>query len=438
MQLIPDRVELIVLGAGDVELEGDRAADDLVGRRLVDAALAVAAGPDAGEVAGRRHEDRLAGDRVEDLDPGPVEGGVLAVVARLVLAPLLDLLGVVVGRRVEDGHPVAHELAVGDDRELDGLEPVHVDDAGLVQRHQVRRRDHRDLLDGLEAAEARPVGHVADVLVRGDPDRAAGDVPPVRAPFAPTAGATSPLATSSRRTSFDVFTAVKTFCLPRLRLTLSNVSCSEPARDDELEDALAGLGGLADLDVDVVARSAGLEGHDAEGGLRGVRRARQLQAGARRIGAVGADADDVGGRAAVQEEAVDRVGEVRALHEVAERGNELAPVRHHHRRVRGSPLRQGPRRPRRPCRRPRSGGTRPAPPRRRRRAKGSSACGSALQGDAAWKQAERGPPAAGRATDDRTAERAGRSCPIGHGRAPDRLPSGGLPRAAPRRTLGRR
>ena len=49
----PDRVELVLLGPGEVQLQGDRPADDLVRRRLVDAALAVVAGPDAGDVAGR-------------------------------------------------------------------------------------------------------------------------------------------------------------------------------------------------------------------------------------------------------------------------------------------------------------------------------------------------------------------------------------------------
>src|SRR5487761_2433689 len=89
----PDRVELVVLGAGQVQLERDGAPHDLVCGCLVDAPLAIAARPDTGHVAGWRHERGVAGDRVEDLDPGPVQGGVLRIVAGLVLAPLLDLLG---------------------------------------------------------------------------------------------------------------------------------------------------------------------------------------------------------------------------------------------------------------------------------------------------------------------------------------------------------
>ena len=44
----------------------DRAADDLVGRRLVHATGVVVAGPDAGHVAGRRDEAR----------PGPASGSI--------------------------------------------------------------------------------------------------------------------------------------------------------------------------------------------------------------------------------------------------------------------------------------------------------------------------------------------------------------------------
>src|SRR5438552_6462595 len=73
----PLRVQQIVLALGDLQLEGDRAADDLIRRSLVHAPGVVAARPDAGHVAARRDEIRLAGEGVEDLDPGPVEGGVL-------------------------------------------------------------------------------------------------------------------------------------------------------------------------------------------------------------------------------------------------------------------------------------------------------------------------------------------------------------------------
>src|SRR5262245_56719460 len=80
----PGWVQLVVLGLRDVQLERDRPANDLVRGRLVDAAGVVVAGPDAGQVAARRDVNGLAGERVEDLDPRPVERCVLAVVAGLV------------------------------------------------------------------------------------------------------------------------------------------------------------------------------------------------------------------------------------------------------------------------------------------------------------------------------------------------------------------
>src|SRR5204863_5208622 len=67
----PLRVELVVLALGDLQLERDGAPHDLVGGRLVHAPGVVAAGPDAGHVAARGHEDRLAAQRIEDLDVGP-------------------------------------------------------------------------------------------------------------------------------------------------------------------------------------------------------------------------------------------------------------------------------------------------------------------------------------------------------------------------------
>ena len=111
----------------------------------------------------------LAGKRVEDLDPRPVQGRVLGVVAGLVDPPLLDLLGVEAGRRVEDGDAVAHQLAVGDHRQLDGLDALEVDDALLVHGHQVGDAEHRDLVDRLEPGEAGAIGRVADVVVGRDP-----------------------------------------------------------------------------------------------------------------------------------------------------------------------------------------------------------------------------------------------------------------------------
>ena len=173
MQLIPSGLSWSCSPLVMLSSRRDRAADDLVGRCLVDAAGVVVARPDAGDVAARRHEDCAWPDeRVEDLDPRPVERRVLGVVAGLVDPPLLDLLGVEAGRRVEDGDAVAHQLAVGDHRQLDGLEALEVDDALLVHGHQVGDAEHRDLVDRLEPGEAGPIGRVADVVVGRHADRA--------------------------------------------------------------------------------------------------------------------------------------------------------------------------------------------------------------------------------------------------------------------------
>ena len=85
MQLIADRVEQALLGLGDVHLDVERTAHDLVGRRLPDAAGVVGAGPDAGHVTARRDEDldvAVGGGRVVDLDPRVVQRGELRVVHR--------------------------------------------------------------------------------------------------------------------------------------------------------------------------------------------------------------------------------------------------------------------------------------------------------------------------------------------------------------------
>src|SRR5439155_26626962 len=61
-----DRVEQFLLLLGELGLEGDRAAYDLVGGGLVHAAGGVVAGPDAGDVAAGRDELVGTGGRVED------------------------------------------------------------------------------------------------------------------------------------------------------------------------------------------------------------------------------------------------------------------------------------------------------------------------------------------------------------------------------------
>src|SRR3954447_23007523 len=164
-------VEQVVLALGELGGEPDRAADDLVRRRLVHAARVVIARPHSRHVPARRHRPVAARERVEHVDPRVVEGGVLRVVVGAVGAPLLDLLGPEPGRRVEDGHPIAHQRAVVDHRGLDRLHAVEVDGPGLVGAHQVGHHDHRDLVDGLQPGEAGAVGDVADVVVGGDAGR---------------------------------------------------------------------------------------------------------------------------------------------------------------------------------------------------------------------------------------------------------------------------
>src|SRR5688500_11923904 len=72
------RVEQVLLALRDVVAQAERATDDLVGRRLVDTALAVDARVHAGDVTRRGNEDvALVG--VVDLDPREVVRAVLRV-----------------------------------------------------------------------------------------------------------------------------------------------------------------------------------------------------------------------------------------------------------------------------------------------------------------------------------------------------------------------
>ena len=323
----PDRVEQVVLVLGDVDLEVDGAPHDLVGRRLVHAAGVVVAAPDAGHVAARRDEDVGAAGRVEDLDPRPVQGGVLRVVADLVDPPLLDLLGVQARGRVEDGHPVAHQLAVGDHGQLHGLHALQVEHAVLVGRHQVGHADHGDLVDRLQPAEAGPVGRVADVVVGRQVRRrrraaaGQGDACP-----GGTCSAATP--SSSMRISLDwALTTVTTFCRPLfVRQVVEGLLDLAALLDDQLEGVLGGAlrAGVGDLDGDVVALGALGEGLDPEGahagrGPAGRRRCRrQLGPGGGRGRPVAADPDDVARAAAVLEVAVDGVVQIGPVDEVAE------------------------------------------------------------------------------------------------------------------------
>ena len=77
------------------------------------------------------------------------------------------------GRRVEDGHPVAHQLAVGDHGHLHRLHGVQVDGAALVCGQQIRHADHGDLVDSLQTRHAAAFFDVADVVIAGQPRRRA-------------------------------------------------------------------------------------------------------------------------------------------------------------------------------------------------------------------------------------------------------------------------
>src|SRR5688572_10990093 len=143
------RVEQVLLAAAHVVLEVQRATDDLVGGRLVDAALRVDARVHAGDVTRGGHED-VALLRIVDLDPREVVRAVLGV-ARLgqLVDAAVDRLG-----RVEDREAVLAGLAVREDRVLDG------------RRDLTGSRDERDLLDLLEHLQA---GARARAAVLADP-----------------------------------------------------------------------------------------------------------------------------------------------------------------------------------------------------------------------------------------------------------------------------
>ena len=97
----------------------------------------------------------FAGRRVEDLDPRPVERRELGVVAGLVDPPLLDLLRVEAGRRVEDRDAVAHQLAVGDHRQLDRLHGLEVD--GPAGRPLIRSGTQTMVTSSMASRPAKPV-----------------------------------------------------------------------------------------------------------------------------------------------------------------------------------------------------------------------------------------------------------------------------------------
>ena len=110
------RVEHVLLRLVEQELEADRHAHDLVGRRLVHALFHVVARVDAGHEAAGRQQQLVLGDRVDDLDPGVVHRAVGRVDLATEGAHAADRL--VVGR-VQHGDAIAHPLAVRDQVGLD-------------------------------------------------------------------------------------------------------------------------------------------------------------------------------------------------------------------------------------------------------------------------------------------------------------------------------
>ena len=299
----------------------------------------VVAGPDAGHVARRRDEPVRSGAGVERLHPRPVQGCELGVVAAAVHAPVLDLLGVEVGRRVDDGDAVPHQLAVGDGGELHGLDGFQVDGALLVGGHQVRHGDHGHLVDGFQAAEPGAVGGVADVVVhvqllscwrfgfRLRCDQLDGAL--VR--FDEGAAGGNLLDGDDLRFGADlggdvVVAALGGDVVPDLgRLALH--------RDDDLELVLgriltARVGNFHGDGLRVGGAGFGRHAVPAEFGRRGRRHSLRLLLRLVLPGSVGADAHHVAVASAVEEVAVDGVGKIRARDEVPEGFGELGPVGH--------------------------------------------------------------------------------------------------------------
>ena len=138
-------IEDLLLAAVDEDLEVLREPDDLVRRRLVDAAQHVVAGVDAGHEAARRREDLALRVRVDDPHPRVVERAVLGVQPAAPLAHLVRQRSV---GRVEHGDPVAHPLGVAEQRVRDvaGERLVGAAPAG----RGARGRDDRDVVEVLQ------------------------------------------------------------------------------------------------------------------------------------------------------------------------------------------------------------------------------------------------------------------------------------------------
>src|SRR3954469_22200017 len=333
-----DLVEAALLRVRDLERESVGAHDDLVGRGLVDAAALVDAAPESGDVARRRDLDGPAGERVHRLDPRVVQRRHLRVVAGGVHPPLEDLLREQVRRRIQDRHPVAHVLAVGDHLAL------QVADLRVVRDRPEVGHDHdRDLVDRAEAAHAEATRLVALEVAGLDVRRVRG-----RRRQRVLAGGGDLLRLRQRRArvldadqlrgGVDLGGDVRAALLEVQALELLLLRAG---LHDQLVGliAFAGLRLLGQFDLD---RALGRgERLGAERLAPPVRGGRQSGLRARARAAVLADAHDPAVAAAVREEAVHGVGHVGALHEgavvrvvrIAEDLRELGPVRDPHRRV---------------------------------------------------------------------------------------------------------
>ena len=226
---------------------------------------------------------------------------------------------------------------MGDHGQLHGLELLAVDGAAVVGGRQVGDADHRDLVDGLERAEAGAVADVADVLVGRDAVGQGGHVAAREAHRAggrALDGAGGGLQADQLRLLADHGGGVG-LASPGGDVLEGLLQVAAPPDDDGEHVGrrfllALGLLRVGDLDGDVVAGRARLEGGDRVGRLLVVGRRPQcglgLDAGGGALAALGPDADDVGVAAAVHEVAVDAVGQVGALDEVAEGVGELGPV----------------------------------------------------------------------------------------------------------------
>src|SRR5690606_540249 len=118
-------IEEVLLPFRDLHFRLQSAPNDLIGRRLVDTALVVAPGINAGDVAGRWNRKRTA-VRTGDPDPRVIERREFRIEIGFTLTPPFYLLRCEIRRRIEDGDPVAHLVAVIDHGQLDRFHGILV------------------------------------------------------------------------------------------------------------------------------------------------------------------------------------------------------------------------------------------------------------------------------------------------------------------------